>query len=328
MITQAEAERIAGLAAPEWGAGDRNPDLITIRENAVFRAEQATGRVIALRLHRPGYQSREGIETELRWTMGLAAQGLSVPEPILTKDGALTRHSGAVIVSAVGWLNGTPVGRADTPLAGDRAAQERLFGALGRLLAALHKTTDALNLPPTLPRPRWDCEGLLGENPTWGRFWENPGFSAGDQGLIAAVRKIAADRLNRIGTSAPAFGLIHADVMRENILAAPDGTLNLIDFDDSGYGYRLYDLGTALVQSLEEPNLPHMAEALLAGYADAGGDPGEGMRDLMLFTLLRCLASAGWIDTRAPADDPRRKLYVDRVLRLSAPIAEGRCVWP
>ncbi len=327
MISEAEAKRIAGLAAPEWGAGAKPPDLITIRENAVFRAEQATGRVIALRLHRPGYQSREGIETELRWTMGLAAQGLSVPEPILTRDGALTWHAGDVTVSAVGWLSGTPVGRAGTPLAGDRAAQEILFGTLGRLLAALHKATDALNLPPTLPRPRWDIEGLLGANPTWGRFWENPGFRAGDQGLIAAMRDMAADRLGRIGTAAPAFGLIHADIMRENILAAPDGTLNLIDFDDSGYGYRLYDLGTALVQSLEEPNLPCMAEALLAGYADGGGDPGEGMPDLMLFTLLRCLASTGWIDTRAPTDDPRRKLYVDRVLRLSARIAERRQVW-
>lgn len=328
MISKAEAERIAGLAAQEWDAGARPPDLITIRENAVFRARQATGRVIALRLHRPGYQSREGIETELRWTIGLAGHGLPVPEPVPTRDGALTWHSGEVIVSAVGWLEGNPVGRADTPLAGDRATQIELFERLGRLLADLHRATDAMNLPPALPRPRWDCEGLLGANPTWGRFWENPGFRAGDQGLIATVREMAADRLNRIGTAAPAFGLIHADVMRENVLAASDGTLNLIDFDDSGYGYRLYDLGTALVQSLEEPGLPGMALALLEGYADGGGNPGEGMRDLMMFTLLRCLASAGWIDTRAPADDPRRKLYVERVLRLSARITEGRCDWP
>lgn len=328
MILAGEAAQIAARAAREWGAGAKPPELITIRENAVFRAEQATGRVIALRLHRPGYQSRAGIEAELNWTLGLAAQGLPVPEPIPTGDGALTWRQGDVVVSAVGWLDGAPLGRADTVLAGDRAAQEKLFAALGRLLAGFHRATDVLALPADLPRPRWDGEGLLGANPTWGRFWENPGYRAEDQGLIAAVRAFALERLRHIGTAAPMFGLIHADVMRENVLIAPDGTLNLIDFDDSGYGYRLYDLGTALVQSLEEPNLPFLAGALLEGYAAGGGNVGNGPQDLMLFTLLRSLASTGWIDSRAPEGDPRRKLYVERALRLSARVAEGRCDWP
>ena len=327
MITPAEAERIAGLAAAEWGATARAPELVTIRENAVFRAELPGGRVIALRLHRPGYQSRAGSGAELDWTTGLATLGLPVPEPVPTQAGALTWNAGPVIVSAVGWLEGEPVGRAGALLAGNRAAQAAGFHRIGRLLADLHRATDALAMPATLPRPRWDRDGLLGDNPTWGRFWENPMFSAGDRGLIAEARSFAAARLDRIGTHAPAFGLIHADVMRENILAGPDGRLSLIDFDDSGYGYRLYDLGTALVQSLEEPHLPHLADALLEGYAGAGGDVGEP-GDLRLFTLLRCLASAGWITTRAAPDDPRQVLYTDRVRRLATGVLGGHPGWP
>jgi len=283
LITREEAERVAGLAATEWGATARAPDLVTIRENAVFRAELPGGRPIALRLHRPGYQSRAGIEAELDWTAGLAARGLPVPLPVRTRTGALTWSAGPQIVSAVGWLEGAPIGRAGATLPGDRAAQVALFHRIGRLLAALHAATDAMALSPALPRPRWDREGLLGENPTWGRFWENPAFGPGDR--------------------------------------------NLIDFDDSGYGYRHYDLGTALVQSLEESNLPGMADALLEGYAGAAGDAGEP-GDLRLFTLLRCLASAGWIATRAAPDDPRQALYAGRVRRLASHLLKDRPGWP
>lgn len=327
MITPEEAARIAAMAAAEWRADAGTLRLISIRENAVFRAEAADGRAIALRLHRPGYQSRAGIETELRWTLGLAEQGLAVPHPVPARDGGLTRVAGPVTVSAVGWLDGAPIGRAGQPLAGDRAAQVRLYRQIGGLLAAMHRATDRLALPDDLPRPRWDSEGLLGEAPVWGRFWENPGFTADDLPLVDGLRRLARARLADIGPVAPAFGLIHADVMRENILAAPDGTLRLIDFDDSGYGYRMYDLGTTLVQSLEEPNLPQMAEALLEGYQTAGGDAGKGLSDLILFTLLRCLASTGWIATRAAPDDPRQALYIDRVRRLARPLLSGTVGW-
>ena len=328
MIDRAEALRIAQSAAPHWGAAGKAPELITIRENAVFRAVQNDGAAIALRLHRPGYQTRAGIEAELAWTEGLAVRGLPVPRPVHTLDGSMTWTTGGIVVSAVGWLQGEPVGHAGIPLAGDRATQVGLFGAIGRLLADLHRATDALALPADLPRPRWDRDGLLGANPVWGRFWENPGFDRDGRALVDDVRVFADDHLAGMGTSAPAFGLIHADALRENILADRDGALRLIDFDDSGYGYRMYDLGTALVQSLEEPHLPDLAAALLDGYGAGGGHVGDGMRGLMLFTLLRCLASAGWIVSRAAPDDPRQLLYVNRVLRLAPRVLAGQSEWP
>ena len=47
-------------------------------------------------------------------------------------------------------------------------------------------------------------------------------------------------------------GLIHADLLGENILDDGAG-LRLIDFDDCGWGFRFYDLGTAMLQSLGRP---------------------------------------------------------------------------
>lgn len=301
---------LACRAAHLWGGGRLVP--VAIRENAVFRLETPTG-TLALRLHREGYQSHAAIAAELEWTAALAARGFPVPAPVAATDGARLVEIEGRAFSAVAWIDGAPVGRSDLPLPGSARDQADLFFAIGALAGQLHALTDALHLAPALPRPRWDRDGLLGHAPLWGPFWQHPAFDAADRAMIGRARALAQERL-----SDPAldFGLIHADLLRENLLMTPDG-LALIDFDDSGYGFRAYDLGTAMVQNLEEPHLPRIAEALLEGYKAARPGTALGMEDLILFTMLRCLASCGWIMTRAAPGDGRQKTYAARALRLA-----------
>lgn len=295
----------AALAA--WGG--RNARLIKDRENAVFAATLAGSARAALRLHRPGYQSAEAIRSELIWTEGLADAGLPVPRPIRTRSGDLLHilPTGRA-ASMVTWLPGRPLGSFGTPLEGPPAAQADTFHHIGKLLARLHTATDALALPTGFTRPAWDAEGLLGEAPLWGRFWENPALARQESALLLEARTEARRRLDAL-TSADT-GLIHADLMRENILT--DGpTLRLIDFDDSGFGFRLYDLGTLMLQNLEEPAYPDLLAAAIEGYAslrpiDAGNVP--------LFVVLRCLASCGWAVPRLPPGSPARRAYAERAV--------------
>lgn len=318
------ADARAARAALAWGATRTPPVRVQVRENAVYRLVRDDGAVLALRLHRPGYQSRAGIEAELAWTGALARDGLPVPEPAPARDGALTHEVEGQLASAVGWLAGVPVGSSREPLAGSTGDRLALHDGIGRLAARLHAATDRL-VTAALPRPRWDRDGLLGERPLWGRFWENPALSADERRLMAEIRAAAGARLDALdarGGGPGAFGLIHADLLRENLLRTAGG-LALIDFDDSGYGWRGYDLGTALVQSLEEPDLPDLAEALRAGYAAASGGVAPTTGELVLFTLLRCLASTGWVAGRAAADDARQRLYIARALRLGRAILQG-----
>lgn len=85
--------------------------------------------------------------------------------------------------------------------------------------------------------------------------------------------------------------------------------MTLIDFDDSGFGFRLYDLGTALSQNLSEPHAGAIRDALVAGYATLTPDD---LAMLDVFTLLRCLASVGWTAGRLRRDDPRHAAYIRR----------------
>jgi Ser/Thr protein kinase RdoA (MazF antagonist) len=107
-------------------------------------------------------------------------------------------------------------------------------------------------------------------------------------------------------------GLIHADVLRENVLVNKS-SLSLIDFDDSGFGLRPYDLGTVLSQNLYEPAYPEIRAALIEGYADPALTP-----DLVdLFTLARVCASVGWAAPRLPHHDPVHKSHLARAEMLA-----------
>ena len=246
-------------AMTHWAASD--PKLIKIRENIVYRITLPDGTWAALRLHRPGYQSRKGIEAELDWTSQLAQRGVPVPLPVSTTAGDRTAIVGDRIASCVHWLAGDPIGAGEVPFVGSPDLHCASMRALGGLLAQMHRVTDTLSLPSCDARPKWDASGFCGPDPLWGRFWENPALTASERDLLIASRDTAADKL---GAFRGDYGLIHADVLRENVLAGPDG-LSLIDFDDAGYGFRAYDLGTALVQNLEEPALPDLVQALCDG---------------------------------------------------------------
>jgi Ser/Thr protein kinase RdoA (MazF antagonist) len=315
-------EALAAAALRHWGPVAVPACLIKARENVVFEVRLADGRHGALRLHRPGYQAQAAIESELDWCAGLVRTGFPVPGPMATLDGRWTCEAGDRVASCVSWMEGTALGHAGRPLEGPAEDQTKLYFGVGRLIGRLHAATDGLPEGTGRARPVWDAAGLLGEAPLWGRFWENPAFSAAERAEIEAARARAARRLAELRANGGDFGLIHADVLRENILVREDG-LALIDFDDSGWGFRLYDLGTALVQNLEEPAFGAIARSLAEGYRSVRPTPAFDAADLMLFTMLRAFASAGWIMTRAAPDDPRQRLYPDRALRLARLVRAG-----
>ena len=325
-LDDAQAQGLAERALEHWGGAQRPPRLVKQRENIVFDAVLRGGPRVALRLHRPGYQSRSAINSELWWTRALAECGLPVAVPVPSISGALVEAMDDRAVSCVGWLEGSPIGSGEASLVGSTAVQAALMHALGRLIASVQEATDAFTLPGDFERPAWDTEGLLGDAPRWGRFWENPAFSAAERDIVEQARALARERLEAYRADGADFGLIHADYVRENVIAGLRG-LALIDFDDSGFGFRLYDLGTALTQSLEEPHLPLLARSLVAGYRELRALSDEAEGTLALFLMLRTFASAGWAVGRAAPDDPRQRLFTRRVVRMARHVLAGTTPW-
>jgi Ser/Thr protein kinase RdoA (MazF antagonist) len=326
MSGEAAARAMAASALVHWGGAAAEPRLVKWRENIVFDVSLKDGRRAALRLHRPGYQSQREIEAELDWMRRLAAGGFPCPAPVLARSGRMTVRLRPRLASLVGWVEGAQIGSAEARLPGTPCEQAQIARDVGDLIARLHAATDALDLPADLPRQRWDTRGWLGERPLWGRFWENPALEDGEHILIARARDAGRMALAEAARAGADFGLIHADCLRENILRGPDG-LTLIDFDDAGWGFRLYDLATFVVQSLEEPNLPGIVAGLLAGYRARRGLSETDAARLPLFVMLRTFASAGWIVTRAEAGDARQRFYAARAVQMARHVLDGTAPW-
>lgn len=300
-------EAQAAEAAAFWGG--RVVRLIRNRENAVFEMALPKGRA-ALRLHRVGYQDEAAIRSELWWCAALAAAGVAVPAALPSLAGPLLRHlSDGRLASAIDWVEGEALGEAGKPYDLPKSQLLDRHHALGRLVAGLHRATDQLTLPQYFTRPHWDIEGLVGDSPHWGRFWDHPTATPQQAEVLRRARAFLRERLTDHAIDGD-FGLIHADVLRENVLVT-EGALTLIDFDDSGYGFRLYDLGTVLSQNLYEPAYPGIRDALIAGYAETRSATVEMVE---MFTLARTCASVGWTMPRLPADDPVCARHIARAV--------------
>lgn len=309
-LSNVAATELAATYATQWGNLTAPPELIRNRENIVFRLRFRDRPDAAMRLHRPGYQTQQTIEAELIWTAQLADQGFPCPRPMPTRDDSIvTMMEGAPLCSVVTWIDASPIGENGVAFRGGRDALFETYRRVGALIRRLHDLTDTCDTRD-LSRPHWNKVGFLGDAPLWGRFWENPSLTEKEAEFLIEIRENAAQHFEVLNAQ---FSLIHADLLQENILQN-DAGLHIIDFDDAGFGPRLYDLGSALIQHAELPEFSDLVQTISEGYSDATATE----QTLHYVTMLRSMASAGWTISRFAPNDPRHRFYVDRMLRCAA----------
>lgn len=307
-----------------WGLSEQMPKLLKYRENAVFQISLANGEPAALRLHRPGYHDAHALISELSWMAALGAADLAVPAPVPALDG---RHSislpaapgfGTQHADIVSWMAGQPLGQSGVPLAYSGERLFAIFHSLGETMARMHSASDAWNPPASFSRPAWDKAGLVGDQPLWGRFWDCHGLTKDQVQRLSDLRHSLHVQMDALPSLGLDYGLIHADLVRENVLV--DGNrIELIDFDDSGYGFRMFDIATALFKNRAEPEYPLIKAALIKGYRRVRALPDNAVMTLPLFMILRSITYIGWIGARHDIPDAMDRLqrYVADTLALA-----------
>src|SRR5271154_671527 len=235
-------------------------ELVALSENVTFRVtDRRDGAAYVLRLHRPGYHSPQELESERVWTRALAAAGVAVPVPLTTRAGG---DYVSVQVEALGqerqagmsrWIEGDLL--ADLLERGDDAgAPERCFEQLGVIEAVMHTQSSGWRPPPGVMRHAVDRDGLMGDAPFWGPFWDHPVFSAAERRLVMETRDRIRGAMDRLGCDPAIFGMIHADLHDGNLLS--DGErLTVIDFDDCAFGWFAYDIAVALYHHQGAPRV-------------------------------------------------------------------------
>ncbi|OJW19118.1 MAG: hypothetical protein BGO51_27505 [Rhodospirillales bacterium 69-11] len=272
-------------------------------ENVTFRVVDARdGGALVLRLHRPWYHDLAELESEHAWTRALVRAGIAAPEPLPTTDGAAFAQ---VTVAATGeqrwaglarWVDGELLAEIVSRET-NAAAAARHFVELGAVMARMHDQATAWTPPAGFKRHALDEDGLMGSTPFWGPFWDHPIFSAAERDLMLATRATLRAALLRYGKAPHVYSMIHADLHPKNVVIG-DGSAAVIDFDDAGFGWHVYDLAVALVAYERHPHFTAFRDACLAGYRAVRPLAEADAALLPMFLLVRNLAQIGWYHQR------------------------------
>lgn len=312
---------LARRAVAHWDLDVAGLEFVAASENVTYRVTDTAGRAFVLRLHRPGYHTLAELESEQVWTAALRDAGIDAPVPVPTRAGeryaalqlgARTRYAGLIE-----WVDGRPLDVEIRQRGG--AFARRAYQRLGELMASMHDQATAWRVPPGFRRRSLDAEGLAGDRPFWGPFWNAPFLTTDERTRFSILRRRVYAVLRNLPQSGRGWSLIHADLHPANLIV--DGErLHVIDFDDSGFGFHGYDIAAAAEREGAE------LQALLDGYRPIR-DPGEQLDLVGFFLLVRRLAYVGWLGQRPEHVSSRPAALIDTIEggagRALAPLERG-----
>jgi Ser/Thr protein kinase RdoA (MazF antagonist) len=285
----------AEKAAAEHGMADAAITLLNVSENATYRLDSTDGRRIVLRVHRTGYHTAEAISSELAWVRSLRDEGVVTTAPVVpTPDGREVvgvRHPDGEERFVVGfeWMDGVHPPE-------DRLVDD--FAQLGAITARLHGHAKTWQPPSGFTRLTWDYDTSLGDRGHWGRWQDGLGVGAAELDVLGRCSDLLSRRLEAFGQSPDRFGLVHADMRLANLLV--DGPrVGVIDFDDCGFSWYLYDLGSSLSFIEHLPVVPELIESWVGGYQTVAPLTSSEVAELPTFVMLRRLLLVAWVGSHS-----------------------------
>jgi Ser/Thr protein kinase RdoA (MazF antagonist) len=293
MATQDQLDRLAAAALSHYDlAADATATLINVSENWTFRVDDpVTGRRAALRMHRPGYHDAAEIESELTWLEALRDDAVvETPTVVPTREGArvlsvsLDELEQARNVVLFDWIDGAAPTAEDVPS----------FVRLGAVSARMHSHSRRWTRPPSFVRFSWDYSTTLGPDGHWGRWQDGLGMTPEVLAQLTRLDETIRRRLERYGKGHGRFGLTHADLRIANLLVDGDRTI-VIDFDDCGPAWFMYDWATAVSFIEDHPQVPELQAAWIDGYRSVASLSPEDEAELPTFVMLRRLLLTAWI---------------------------------
>lgn len=271
-------------------------------ENATYlvRNKETGNSEAVLRISRPGYRTKSELQSEMKWLNEIDSYTpLIVGKPIPSDQGdwIYTVHVNGkdYFVTFFQFLNGEKIDEAD------EIGIVNNFRLLGETTAYLHKHVKIWNGAKKLDRRQWTYETTLGKEAVWGDWRAAPDLTHAGLEILNTADRIIEKRLHRYGRNERNFGLIHSDLRLANLLIK-DGTIQIFDFDDCGYGWYMADLACALSLLETKPYLERIINAWLEGYRKVLPITDVDFDEIDTFIMLRRLQAMAWIASHADSD--------------------------
>ena len=297
---------LAQDALPLWNFGDgANARLINVSENATYivdapNASDPGMKKTVLRVHRENYHSKNAISCELAWLDALRDEGgIITPHAFTGRDGErIQTHSIAALPNPRHMVLFEFVSGVEPDESHDLIAP---FEGLGELAARTHEHSIAWRRPDNFERLVWDLDTVYGPNPTWGNWRDGPHVEGAIRETLEQVERVVTERLTVFGKDTDRFGLIHADMRLANLLI-DNGSTRLIDFDDCGLGWFLYDFAAGISFMENHPQIPALKEAWVKGYRKVRALSEKEEAEIDTFVMLRRMALVAWMGSHPDVD--------------------------
>ncbi|MCF6386616.1 phosphotransferase [Mycobacterium sp. MBM] len=302
---------VAERALAEYDiSGSASLHLLNLSENATYLVTDGQAQSI-LRVHRQNYHGAHEIESELDWLAALSTDGeVRVPHVRAARDGrrvvTVESEGAARHVVRFDMVGGVEPDEKSLSLSD--------FHTLGRITAALHEHALRWTRPPGFRRFSWDWEHCFGHAPRWGRWQDAEGVGSAERAILGRAEQLLHTRLHEYGTASDRFGLVHADLRLANLLVhTPAGgsdsasAITVIDFDDCGFGWYLYDFGTAVSFIEDDPALPQWQAAWVQGYRTRRTLSTDHENMLASFVLMRRLLLLAWMGSHSHSRESATK---------------------
>lgn len=292
------------LTAPEI-------EFIRHNENMVFKVtDQADGKCYLLRVHIPatdGFSGIQhtlaGIQSEMTLLQELYnCNFIAVQQPIANSYGSYVteyqadEHSAPCYASLLVWIDGPT-------LSFEESNKLNAAYALGEMLADFHNASCQIQSAGQLIRPQYDVERIDSAIHDLQIGVEYKLYTAQQYEIIKEVLQLIKSEINILEQREAAKGIIHADLQLGNVIIHNE-RLHLIDFSLAGFGYYLFDIGSA---SYIVPS--ELRSKLLAGYSSRRSFTDADLRYVEAFMLMDAFISYmffihdeqrnGWIKTHA-----------------------------
>ncbi|MNO60008.1 Stress response kinase A [compost metagenome] len=242
-------------------------EFIRHNENITFKViNKPDNKKYLLRIHKPisegfsGLQhTRDGLQAEMFFLREMGQKNiLSVQRPVVNEKGELvTEYSseqfGTCLATLLEWIDGSTLTQEEDNI-------DQIIYRLGENIAHLHEFSQTL-MPLELHRPVYDVE-KIDETLIELRQGTNNGFlDPEDYEVISSVLFVVKEQLAELDARDNSWGFIHADFQLGNVVVSEQNPI-LIDYCLFGYGYYLFDLGSASSMLKSE-----LRKTLLDGYA-------------------------------------------------------------
>jgi Ser/Thr protein kinase RdoA (MazF antagonist) len=297
------------------------PELISSSENATYRVKLSGHPSRILRIHRFGHRANGTILSEIAWTKALRQEaGVSTPPAIANRKGLLTTE----IETSLGLTH--CVLFEDLP--GSEPPEQELtvwFQRLGTLCARIHQHSRSWRPPTSFTRPILDWRSLIGPAAVWGPWTEAPGLDSRAVPTLARVADILRERTQHYGNSADRSGLIHGDLRLQNLLVDRE-SVHVIDFDDCGTSWFLYDLATAISLLEDLPVAQELVDAWIEGYTALLPLEREDIDFIPDLIMMRRLQVLSWFGSRAQSELAQQwaSAYVPATIASADDFLSGR----